>query len=373
MSRFSRTAIYFIASGAAISLYIALFPSLFAGLFAFLLVLAIVDYLARRNRNHVRSFNAALRSVCHQEGAIPKVSLAFSRSGPLSGACYEFTRRMMKGEPPLSAAVESGVPLQLRTAIALESPKEAYEWREDRRAAEVELATVDSTLMPVYGQFIYLIGTAFITTIVMVYLSVAVAPTLRRMLDEFGIDTSFEINMGIARVMSFSVLGCLSLFAMLSLAARFTVARTARWFPMTPRRAEMKSEYLRGLADGFDAGWPIDRTLEVARSVCIRPADRDVIANMIRWIKTGIDPINVLAAGGWLSAREAAWIDRSDPRRAAPLLRMIADQCIRDSSANLRWVMAWFYPIIIVLLGMNVAVIVIGFLGSLVGLIHGLS
>lgn len=87
--------------------FLLLLPSLFGALLAILLVFAVIDYSSRRYRNAVQTFNASMRAVCHHEGAINKVALAFSKSGPLSGPCYEYARRLMMGENPVDAAAMS--------------------------------------------------------------------------------------------------------------------------------------------------------------------------------------------------------------------------------------------------------------------------
>ena len=65
--------------------FLLLLPSLFGALMVVLLVFAVIDYSSRRYRNAVKTFNASVRAVCHHEGAVSKIALAFSKSGPLSG------------------------------------------------------------------------------------------------------------------------------------------------------------------------------------------------------------------------------------------------------------------------------------------------
>jgi len=358
---------------AGIGAFLLVMPSLIGILLGILLVFAIVDHRSRRYRNHVRSFNTALRSVCHHDGAIGKVSLAFSRTGPLSGRCYEYTRRMMMGEDPIDAAIQSRVPLQLQTAVAIQTPTQQYDPQYDQDAADSELARVDSTVMPIYGQFVYLIGAAVVTVLVLSFLSVFIVPTMEQMFEEFGLDYGFERVMAAAPVISLLLFLVVLAMAVVPIVNGLIGMRLPSAVPMLPRRAERKAEFLRGLADGYEVGWPVGRTLGMAHAVATYAVDRVALEKVMRRIQAGTDPIESLRRGGWLYRQEAAWLDQSNPQRTAQLLRTIADQNMRDASSNLRWLMAIFYPLLIVLLGLAVALIVVGFFASLMVLISALS
>lgn len=373
MNRSVRIVLTTVISIAAICAFLLVMPSLIGALMGILLVFAIVDYSSRRYRNHVRTFNSAVRSVCQHEGAIGKVALAFSRTGPLSGTCYEYTRRLMMGEGPIDAAVHARVPLQLQTAIAIETPTHAYDTERDQDVAETELENVDSTMMPVYGQFVYLIGATIVTVLVLSFLSVFIVPTMEQMFEEFGMDFVFEWAFSTAPVVSMLLFLAVVTMGVIPILNGMVGMRLPRLIPMLPRRAERKSEFLRGLADGFELGWPVGRTLAIAHAVARHPMDRHSLERIMRRVQDGMDPIESIRRGGWLDRREAAWIDQSNGPRSAQILRTIADQNVRDGTANLRWIMAIFYPVLIVMLGMTVALIVVGFFGTLVELISALS
>ena len=88
------------------------------------------------------------------------------------------------GESPLDAAIMARVPLQLQTAIALQTPASGEVGEHD--VTDVgESSAVDNTMMPVYGQFIYLAATALVTANVLGFISVFVMPTMETMFREF--------------------------------------------------------------------------------------------------------------------------------------------------------------------------------------------
>ncbi|MEM1070975.1 MAG: hypothetical protein AAGG48_24740 [Planctomycetota bacterium] len=371
--RFILIILIFLVVATVLLVFVAFLRSLFALLFVLLLVLTIVDYFMRRYRNSVSSLNSAIRAVCDQEGAIVRVAHGFSRSGPVSSECYEFTRRLKMGEAPMSAAIMAGVPLQLRTAVAMENGRSMDDAQFDREAAEQQLESVDSTMMPIYGQFIYLLGTALVTSFVLTFLSMFILPTMRQLLDEFGLKFEFEAFVDLAGSFSIGVLLVVIVAASMPLLAALLGMRAPGILPMMPKRARRKAEFLQGLAAGYDARWPVERTLGLACDVYRKTFDGMTMAVMLRHVQSGVDPIHVVKNAGWLSRRESAWIDQSDAIRTAQVLRAIADQNLRDGAANLRSVMGVFYPIMVFLIGITVAVIVVGFFGALVGLISGLS
>ena len=90
----------------------------------------------------------------------------------------------------------------------------------------------------------------------------------------------------------------------------------------------------------------------------------------MRLIERGVEPIEAIRKSGWIDADEAAWLIGTSPQRSSQLLRTIADQGIRDSRSNLRWMMAIFFPLLVILLGCTVLAYAFGFFSALTELIH---
>ena len=126
-------------------------PSLLSLLLSLIKVLACIETIVQRRRMVVRDINSALHAVCHKEGGIEKVAVAFSRAGPLRGASYEYARRLIAGENPVDAAAASRIPLQLGTAVAMESPG-VVDATVSRIAAESDFLDRDTAMLPVYAQ-----------------------------------------------------------------------------------------------------------------------------------------------------------------------------------------------------------------------------
>lgn len=376
MSRPTRIAIWIVASIVCLGLFLWFMPSLIGTLMAVLLVFAVADYSSRRYRNTVRTFNSALRAVGTRQGAIGKVAIAFSRSGPLSGPCYEYARRLMMGEDPIEAAAVARVPLQLGTAIALMSPQSAKPERSSyERRVETELALVDTTIMPVYGQFIYLAATAMVTCTVLGFISVFIVPTMEAMFEEFNL-REFPFKWLFNTAPALWILFLLGLVAMVIVPVlnrgHLLGLRLPRWIPRMPRLAEREGEILHGLADTIDAGWPMGRGLAVGHTISTRAFERNSLDRAMQLIERGVEPATAMYRTGWMDADEAAWLSGASPQRSAELLRTIADQNIRDARSNLRWMMAVFFPTLILLLGLSVFAFAYGLFATLVELIHGL-
>ncbi len=357
--------------------FLLLLPSLFGALMAILLVFAVIDYSSRRYRNAVQTFNASLRAVCHHEGAISKVAVAFSKSGPLSGPCYEYARRLMMGENPVDAAAMARVPLQLGTAVALQSPTPiepdplVEQTREFRK-----LDVADPNMMPAYGQFLYLTVTALVTCNVLIFMGMFVAPTLEVMHEEF-FETELPNRWMMRAGPAFWILSLLAFVIIIVVPllnrGHLFGLRLPRWIPMLPRPGQQKADTLNGLADAIDAGWPMGRALAVAHTISTRSLERRSLEHSMILIERGEDPAVALNHAGLIDADESSWLTGATPKRTAELLRSIADQTQRDAHSNLRWLMAIFFPFLVLLIGITVAAYAYGFFGALTELINGLA
>jgi hypothetical protein len=386
MSRISRLILWVLGFVVVAIAILALLPSLLGSLLFALLVFALFDLSSRRYRSGVRTLNSSLRAVSDQQGAIEKVARAFSKGGPLRSRCYEYARRLIAGEDAIGAALASGVPLQLSTAVAL-STAPASPVSTDVGSREVgdndsppidplrELAMMETTSMPAYGQFLYLGVTAMVTCLVMAFMATSIVPTMEQMFEEFGLSMPLQwvFEMGPV-VWVFVLLGAIGVILVPILnRARKLGVRLPSWVPMTPRMAERRAEVLFGLADGLDAGWPLGRTMALGHRIAQTGWERRALERAMRDVQQGIEPIESIHRIGWLDSTEAAWLAGANPARAGELLRGFAAQSVRDAHENTRWIMAWLFPIVVVLLGVSVLLFALAFFGSLAVLIRGLS
>lgn len=355
-----------------IALLIAL-PSLLSLLLCAILVVACIETVVQRRRSVVRDMNSALQAVCHKEGGIEKVALAFSRGGPLRSPSYEYARRMMLGENPVDAAVASRIPLQLGTAVAMESPR-GIDPPPSRVAEDTDFLDRDTSSMPVYAQLIYLVGTAAVACLVLSFVGVMVVPTFEQMWYEFGVDMQYEWLLSrtpSVLILAFVVFTVLIAIPILNSGRIFGLQ--LRWLPVLPAVARRKAEMLRGFADAVDSGWPLGRALAVGHTIALRYDQRRRLEVAMQMIEQGQPTHAALVRGGWISAQQEQWFDGASPRRTADLMRVIADQCMRDAATNVQWLMSIFFPAVVIMIGMATLAYAFGFFAALMGLFVGLS
>jgi hypothetical protein len=343
-------------------------PSLLSLLLCAILVVACIETVVQQRRSVVRDMNSAFQAVCHKEGGIEKVALAFSRGGPLRGPSYEYARRLMSGENPVDAAVASRIPLQLGTAVAMESPR-GVDTTLSRIAAETDFLDRDTALMPVYAQLIYLVGTAAVACLVLSFVGVFVIPTFEHLWSEFGVDVRYEWLLSrtpSALILAFVVFTVLVAVPILNSGRIFGLQ--LRWLPLLPSAARSKAEMLRGFADAVDSGWPLGRAMAVGHTITLRYDRRRRLEVAMQMIEQGQPAHAALVRGGWITAQQQQWFVGASPRRTADLMRVIADQCVRDAATNLQWLMSLFFPAVVIMIGMATLAYAFGFFAALMGL-----
>ncbi|MGB7346233.1 MAG: type II secretion system F family protein [Pirellulaceae bacterium] len=361
-------------------------PSLIGFLITVLLIIAIWDIFARRYRQATRTFNSAAEAVAHQQGAISKVALAFAGRGPLGGPCFEYSRRLTAGQDPIDAAVQSRVPLHLTTAVAMVSAgqnagfgnqaKPEAGGTSNAKQFQHQPLPSDDIVLPAYAHIMYVIITAMVTCIVLGFISVFIVPTMEKMMEEFGLQRPNEwLRIGSTptqALLTFVIVTLLGLTPILTTGSLFGIP-VPRWMPVSPQVVGDKSNTLRGLADAIESGMTVDQALALAAKISLKPSHRRSLLHANSLIRQGVAPAEALKQSGWLSVREGDWLRGATAPRGAELLRWIADQRVRDAHANLRWVIGTVFPALVVLLGMAVLAYSVGFFGTLVSLISGLS
>ncbi|NNE00636.1 MAG: type II secretion system F family protein [Pirellulaceae bacterium] len=355
-------------------------PSLIGLIITILLIISITDIFDRRYRQAARTFNSAARAVCHQDGAITKVAMAFARSGALRGPCYEYARRLTAGEDPVEAANRSRVPLQLTTAVAMKSgratPPAGDMGTMSKRSPYYITPPHYAAVLPAYAHIMYLVLTAFITCAVLGFISVFIVPTMEQMMGEFGLATPhYWLIVGSTPTQAILTILVLILLLVTPIIGRgsFFGIPVPRWMPVAPRSVEDKADTLHGLADAIDAGMTVDQALLLGSQVSLVPSQRKSLSYANSLIRQGVSPAESLQRSGWLSARESDWLRGTTAQRGAELLHSLAQQRVRDAYANIRWFMGIVFPMTVVLLGLAVLAYTYGFFGTLVALINGLA
>ena len=379
----TKTAVGIIIFVAIVTLFVTAMPSLMGLLLCVLLVVAVFDFLNRRYRQTARTFNSAAKTVCHQKGAMTKVATAFARSGALRGPCYEYARRLLVGQDPIESAAKAGVPLALTTAVAMttakSSPKEQGATRRNPnhsvRRLDLTNSSEDSNTTPIYAQILYVVTTALVTCGLLSFTGVFVVPAIEKMLVEFGLETTYiSLMFGAPTqiLLMIVVVVLLAIIPIVGLGSFFGI-KVPRWFPVSPRVIEDRSDVLRGLADAIDAGMAVDQALLLGAKISLRYRESNSLLQASELIRQGTTPAVALEQTGWINAREREWLSGANASRGSQLLRTIAEERVRDAHANLRWLLGILFPCIVLLLGCAVLAYSFGFFSSLVELINGLS
>ena len=358
------------------SIFVFALPSILGLLLTILILFAAFDFLQKRRRNAIRTFNSAVRAVCHRKGALSKIVTAFARQGPIRGSCYEYARRLMAGQDPIKAAADSRVPLHLSTAVAM-SHSDRDDSERQPSYTETTWHRGESTPLPAYTLIMYVTLTALITCAMLSFVTVFVVPTIQVMLEEFGLSTAPYSWLVVGTTPTWILL---TLTAAILLLAVPVLIRNSRfdipilnWLPVSPQVAETRADMLSGLADAIDAGMPFLNAIDLANQISVDPSERASLHNASVSIQQGGTAADALYQTGWIDGDEFSWLQEAPPARFAQLLRHFGEQGIRDARANFQWLMGILFPTLIILLGLAVASFAYGFLGALLQLITGLS
>ena len=390
MSRAIRLLLWIIAFIFLGLTFVILLPSLMGLVITMMLIFGVSDFISLRRTATTDAFNSVLRTVVDNGGDMTAVAVAFSQSGPISAQAYEFARRLMMGQDPLEAAARSRIPLQLSTAVAMQTG-------EDGKTSGITVRPIDAPLSPIsqkpdkpinldsirflgasstaiQGRLLYLFVTASVTVAVVSFMGAFIKPSLEQMYEEFGINTKFfdQMSAGPAVLVYFLIVGLILVFILLSRDGFLGIALPT-WVPTMPRLAARKAELLHGLADAVDAGWPMGRALAVAHTISIDQIERRRLQQSMEWIEQGRSPAQAIRWAGYIQAKDVAWIEDAPATRLASLLRVVADRRVRDSVFNLGWIISIVFPVLVLILAAVITVYCHGFLSGLYYMVRSLA
>jgi hypothetical protein len=369
--------IFVMAVACLASFFVFALPSLIGFLLTGLTVLTIFQFFQRRKQHAYSTFNSALRAVCHRDGGVARVATAFARSGPLRGPCYEYARRLMVGQDAIEAAADARVPLQLATAVAMQSapPQGARECDVYQREAQLR-GDQAGDVASAYSQILYLTVTGAVTCAVLTYVTIKIVPQIEKLsLELAATENPYEwLFAGTSPTwILLGAMGLLLLYVMTTLTqSGLASLRWTRWMPVSPRAAESKADMLRGLADAIDAGMPLPESLQLASRISLNPAEQAALRQAAVLLQSGVPAAEALLQAGQVDAQQSGWLRDAEPTRFAQLLRHFADNQIRDAQANVRWLMGILFPLLVLLMGTAVLAYAYGFFGMLMGLIRGM-
>lgn len=384
--------------------FVVFLPSLLGIVLTILLIFGVTDFVVRRRRSTVDSFNSVMKTVVDHGGDLTSVAVAYSRSGPISAQAYEFARRLMMGQEPLEAAARSRIPLLLSTAVAMQTKADAGVSRQSitpnrsegsrkehgGKSSSVQdqvmkclddpmelksIGFVSGNAATIHGRLLYLFITASITLAVLSFMTVFVTPIMKAIFEEFGFGGNqfwWQLSVTPAVLVYLLIIGLILAFILLSRSS-FLGFSLPSWLPTMPRLAMRRSELLHGLADAVDAGWPVGRALAVAHTISIDPVERYRLQQAMEWIEQGRSPAEAIRWAGWIDANDVGWIENASDGRLGSLLRLVGKRRVRDSVFNLGWIINLVFPILILILAGVVTLFCHGFLSSLMQLITGLA
>lgn len=328
---------------------VAFTKSLFVLILVLLAFLFMVDWGLRRQRNYISSFNSTLRAVSRSDAPLIPAANAFSKSGPLRHKCREFSKRLGSGEPPLEAAVAARLPLEISTALTLESEDTENDAARQREAPNHGENAIRQSSLSVSCQFFYLSIVSFVSVCAMLFFATFIQPTLETMYKEFSIDSLTAASAApsvwgplVLLAVSFSLI-ILPLFVF---SGWVNVLIPKRWFPLLPNHARPDAIALLGIAAGMDAGVSLQHVCRLGKMIS-RGKQHACFTRALQSTESGARDSAAIAAGGWLNAKEAAWLDGAPPQRMSALMRSISLQNLRTAYANLNWLMAFLFPAVL--------------------------
>ena len=375
-----------------------LLPSFLGLVVTMLLVFAVSDFLVRRNRTTIDAFNSVLKTVVNHGGDLTSVAVSFSKSGPLSSQAYEYARRLMMGQDPLEAAARSKIPLQLSTAVVMQTKLDGGDAGDGASAGKTNtsqisrgksnaaaresptgfnpnsLRSIGINSVSIQGRMLYLFVAASMTLSVMGFIKTFIAPILQDMFRTFGVDLDgFDQRFSLtpALMVYLLIVGLILAFTLLSRGSLLGM-NLPHWLPTMPRLAIRKSELLHGLADAVDAGWPLGRALAVAHTISISQPERYRLQQMMEWIEQGRSAAEAIHRAGYLPSKDVGWIEQAPAGRLASMLRMVGDRRVRDAHFNLAWTINLVFPALILLVAAVVtycSVEVLSLLYQLIGFV----
>lgn len=377
--------------------FVILLPSLLGIVLTMLLIFGVSDFVVRRRRGTVDAFNSVLRTVVDHGGDLTSVAVAFSRSGPISSQAYEFARRLMMGQEPLEAAARSRIPLQLSTAVAMQTKVEGTNTTVDKTSSPTtgnsansmtsiarrldapmdlkSIAFMGTNVATIHGRLMYLFVTASVTLAVLSFMAAFITPTMEQMFEEFGMNQPgywTRLSITPAVLVYVLIVGLILAFILLSRNSLLGASMPS-WLPTMPRLANRKAELLHGLADAVDAGWPMGRALAVAHTISIDQVERRRLQQAMEWIEQGRSPAEAIRWAGWIDGKDVGWIEDAPADRLGTLLRAVGDRRVRDSVFNLGWIINFVFPVLILILAGVVTVYCHSFLSGLFEIIIQLA
>lgn len=223
----------------------------------------------------------------------------------------------MIGQDAVEAAADSGVPLQLATAVAMQTMPANRTNEGDLYERDIKLRGVqEGDVVSAYSQILYLTVTGAITCAVLTYVTVKIVPQIELMSSEF-MTTENPYEWLIAGTSPTWIL--LGVTALLLLYVMTTLTQTnlhslrwLRWMPISPRLAESKADMLRGLADAIDAGLPLPESLQLASRISLNPAEQASLQQAAALLQDGVPAAEASAnrpgrhQREWLAAQHGA-------------------------------------------------------------------
>ena len=347
-------------------------------IFFFLAIFATVfclDFGIRQRRNYVSSLNSALRIVSQTGVPMGTAAQAFSKSGPLRRQCEDYTKRLASGEDPLDAAVASHLPLEISTAISMQMPGNAIKAPPYRQQNHRDTATRRTQTLSISCQFFYLIFVSLFSVAALAFFSTFILPQLHSIYSEFGRSSLVKVSplpTGLV-IKVLSVLSLILIFLPLLLSYGLGLRFLPKhWIPLLPCQAKPNADALTAIAEGVDAGWPLQKIVLLGQKIS-RGQQKQSFTKAVESIESGESSTNAIKNAGWISVNEAAWLDGTPPQRMTQLMRTISRQNLQTADANVNWLVALLFPAVVLLIAAIIAPIAYAFFANLYTLILTLS
>lgn len=349
-----------------------------------MLIALIVHGVILRRREFARSLNDTVLTVCTYGGTLSEVLRAFVWGRPyvMAGRVRLFCIALDRGAEPVEAARMIRLPLEIDTLLALQHRGEAGTPKGVGDGDDTDLELPPTDLWPAGSQLAYLVSLMIGGTFIAYFLLLFIVPTFDEMFEEFDLEpisASPGGPVGQTILMVGLPLLLLILFAigLLVFLLWLTDYRwVARCLPflgpllLSHRRANC----LRGLARVIESGREASSALASASEVELRIGQQRRLRKAASLVGAGTGFAPALGQAGLIERSAESWVEAAAANHRLPAtLRALAESMTRRARVRFDTAMSVIFPIGVMLVGLFVFWLAWWVVGSLAGLIHGLS
>lgn len=377
--------VFWAAAGAvAFFLPLASIPPNIGIIFSAMLVALVIHAVVLRQREFASTLNDMVLTVCTHGGRLSDVlrALAWGKPYVMAGRIRLFCVALDRGADPVQAARLTRLPLEIDTMLALQHRGELGAPVGTLEAEESDLELPPTDLWPAGSQLAYLVSLLVGGAIIANFLLLFIVPTFDAMFEEFNLQTigaspggpvgRAVLLVGLPLLLiGLSIVGLLMLFLWLT-----DYRWLARCLPLIGplMLSHRRANCLRGLARVIESGREASVALANASEMERRHGQRTRLRKAASLVGAGTAFAPALGQAGLIERSAEPWVTAAAANdRLPPTLRALAESMRRRARVRFDSAMSIIFPLGVVVAGMFVLWLAWWVIGSLAGLIHGLS